>query len=148
MSWYWHLQAGGLSGRPLFESSTAVLRDMYRLTKGKLPIVGCGGVSSGQDAYEKIKAGGQTTQAFSPSLLFQVIFVVCNEMAPTLPQCLFSVPPHRDHAPFMLQRRMLGSSVSNSLGPMLLYLQGQALWRSTPLLRMMAPRWFRASRLS
>lgn len=50
-------QVGGLSGRPLFEPSTAVLRDMYRLTKGRLPIIGVGGVSSGQDAYAKIRAG-------------------------------------------------------------------------------------------
>lgn len=50
-------ETGGLSGRPLFESSTAVLRDMYRLTGGKLPIIGCGGVASGEDAYAKIRAG-------------------------------------------------------------------------------------------
>ncbi len=48
---------GGLSGRPLFEASTAVLRDMFRLTKGRLPIIGVGGVSSGADAYAKIRAG-------------------------------------------------------------------------------------------
>ena len=53
------LQVGGLSGPPLFDMSTEVLRDMYRLTKGKLPIIGVGGVSSGADAYAKIRAGGQ-----------------------------------------------------------------------------------------
>ena len=42
-----NLQIGGLSGPPLFDLSTEVLRDMYRLTKGKLPIIGVGGVSSG-----------------------------------------------------------------------------------------------------
>ena len=51
------LQVGGLSGKPLFDLSTAALSDMYRLTKGKLPIIGCGGVSSGEDAYRKIRAG-------------------------------------------------------------------------------------------
>ena len=51
------MQAGGLSGRPLFELSTRVLSDMYRLTKGQMPIIGCGGVSSGEDAYRKIRAG-------------------------------------------------------------------------------------------
>ncbi len=51
------MQIGGLSGPPLFEMSTEVLRDMYRLTKGKLPIIGVGGVSSGADAYAKIRAG-------------------------------------------------------------------------------------------
>jgi len=48
---------GGLSGPPLRGMSTAVLADMYRLTRGQVPIVGCGGVSSGADAYEKIRAG-------------------------------------------------------------------------------------------
>ena len=51
------MQAGGLSGKPLFELSTQVLSDMYRLTKGQMPIIGCGGVSSGEDAYRKIRAG-------------------------------------------------------------------------------------------
>ena len=51
-------EAGGLSGQPLMALSTSVLRDMYRLTGGKVPLVGCGGVSSGEDAYAKIRAGG------------------------------------------------------------------------------------------
>ena len=51
------LQAGGLSGRPLLEMSTEVLRDLFRLTEGKLPIIGVGGVGSGRDAYAKIRAG-------------------------------------------------------------------------------------------
>ncbi len=51
-------EAGGLSGPPLFEPSTRCLSDMYRLTGGRLPIIGCGGVSSGEDAYKKIRAGG------------------------------------------------------------------------------------------
>lgn len=51
------IQIGGLSGKPLLDLSTAALADMYRLTKGKLPIIGCGGVSSGEDAYRKIRAG-------------------------------------------------------------------------------------------
>lgn len=50
-------QAGGLSGAPLFERSTAVLSRMYRLTRGQLPIIGVGGVGSGEQAYRKIRAG-------------------------------------------------------------------------------------------
>ena len=53
------LQMGGLSGEPLREMSTEVLREMYRLTKGQLPIIGCGGISSGKHAYDKIRAGRQ-----------------------------------------------------------------------------------------
>lgn len=58
-------ETGGLSGEPLFEPSTAVLRDMYRLTKGKIPIIGVGGVSSGRDAYEKIKAGASLVEVYT-----------------------------------------------------------------------------------
>lgn len=58
-------QAGGLSGRPLFTASTRVLADMYRLTEGRLPIVGVGGVSSGGDAYAKIRAGASLVQLYT-----------------------------------------------------------------------------------
>ena len=50
-------QAGGLSGEPLREEADAALRDMYRLTGGKLPIIGCGGISTGRHAYQRIRAG-------------------------------------------------------------------------------------------
>lgn len=39
------------------EMATEVLEEMYRLTKGELPIIACGGVSNGEHAYEKIRAG-------------------------------------------------------------------------------------------
>ncbi len=58
-------EAGGLSGRPLFEPSTAVLRDLYRLTGGKLPLIGVGGVSSGAEAYRKIRAGASLVQLYT-----------------------------------------------------------------------------------
>ncbi|MBP2301595.1 quinone-dependent dihydroorotate dehydrogenase [Azospirillum picis] len=58
-------EAGGLSGRPLFESSTTVLREIYALTGGRLPIVGVGGVGSGADAYAKIRAGASLVQFYS-----------------------------------------------------------------------------------
>ncbi|EFN56854.1 hypothetical protein CHLNCDRAFT_22067 [Chlorella variabilis] len=58
-------EAGGLSGRPLFDMSTRVLRDMYTLTGGKLPIIGVGGVSSGEDAYAKIRAGASLVELYS-----------------------------------------------------------------------------------
>ena len=58
-------EAGGLSGRPLFGPSTAVLKEMYRLTGGKLPLVGVGGIASGADAYAKIRAGASLVQLYS-----------------------------------------------------------------------------------
>ncbi len=58
-------EAGGLSGRPLFAPSTEILRRMYRLTGGKLPLIGVGGVASGADAYAKIRAGATLVQLYS-----------------------------------------------------------------------------------
>lgn len=63
-------EKGGLSGRPLSEKSTGMIRNFYRLTGGKLPIIGAGGVSSGQDAYDKIRAGASLVQLYS-ALAFQ-----------------------------------------------------------------------------
>ena len=58
-------EAGGLSGRPLFEPATAVLSDFYRLTEGKLPLIGVGGVASGSDAYRKVRAGASLVQLYT-----------------------------------------------------------------------------------
>ena len=58
-------ETGGLSGVPLFESSTAMLRRMYAQTYGRVPIIGVGGVSSGLDAYIKIRAGASLVQLYS-----------------------------------------------------------------------------------
>ena len=58
-------QAGGLAGRPLFELSTRILHRLYSLTEGKMPLVGVGGVSSGADAYAKIRAGASLVQLYS-----------------------------------------------------------------------------------
>jgi dihydroorotate dehydrogenase len=58
-------EKGGLSGRPLREMSTQVLADMYRLTGGRIMLVGVGGVESGQDAYDKIRAGASFVQLYS-----------------------------------------------------------------------------------
>lgn len=59
------IEAGGLSGQPLFEQSTRILSRMYQLTKGRIPLVGVGGVSNGVQAYEKIKAGASLVQLYS-----------------------------------------------------------------------------------
>ncbi len=58
-------ETGGLSGKPLFEPSTEVLRKVYRLTEGRLPLVGVGGIASGDDAYAKIKAGASLVQLYT-----------------------------------------------------------------------------------
>ena len=58
-------QSGGLSGAPLRGKSTEVIRKFYQLTEGKLPIIGVGGISNVQDAYDKIKAGASLVQLYS-----------------------------------------------------------------------------------
>lgn len=58
-------EAGGLSGRPLLKLSTRILSDFYRLTEGKIPLIGVGGVASGRDAYEKIIAGASLVQFYT-----------------------------------------------------------------------------------
>jgi dihydroorotate dehydrogenase len=58
-------EAGGLSGRPLFAASTSLLAEMYRLTEGKLPLVGVGGIESAADAYAKIRAGASLVQLYT-----------------------------------------------------------------------------------
>ena len=57
--------AGGLSGRPLRGKSTRVIETVYRCSKGKLPIIGVGGVFTGDDAFEKIAAGASLVQAYT-----------------------------------------------------------------------------------
>jgi len=58
-------ETGGLSGAPLFTMSTAVLAEMYRLTGARIPLVGVGGICSGDDAYAKIRAGASLVQLYS-----------------------------------------------------------------------------------
>lgn len=58
-------ESGGLSGAPLFDLSTRILSEMYKLTEGKVPLIGVGGVSSGKEAYAKIKAGASLVQLYS-----------------------------------------------------------------------------------
>jgi dihydroorotate dehydrogenase len=63
-------QPGGLSGAPLMAPSTACLSALYRLTGGRIPLIGCGGVSGGADAYAKLRAGASLVQVYS-ALVFE-----------------------------------------------------------------------------
>ncbi|MBC7138243.1 MAG: quinone-dependent dihydroorotate dehydrogenase [Defluviimonas sp.] len=58
-------QAGGLSGAPLFAASTRILAHLSVLTQGRLPLVGVGGIASGEQAYAKIRAGASAVQVYS-----------------------------------------------------------------------------------
>ena len=58
-------ETGGLSGRPLLQPATKILSNLYRLTEGKLPLIGVGGVETADDAYAKIRAGASLVQLYS-----------------------------------------------------------------------------------
>jgi dihydroorotate dehydrogenase len=63
-------ESGGLSGRPLFARSTRMLALVYRLTEGRLPLIGVGGIDSGEAALAKIAAGASLIQLYT-GLVFE-----------------------------------------------------------------------------
>ena len=85
-------ETGGLSGRPLFEPSNAVLGEMYRLTEGRILLIGSGGVASGRDAYMKIRQGASLVQVYT-ALIYQgtgLVTRIKRELAQLLRQDGFS----------------------------------------------------------
>lgn len=58
-------QIGGLSGVPLRQRTTQLIAKVYKWTDGKIPIIGVGGIFSGQDAYDKILAGASAVQLYT-----------------------------------------------------------------------------------
>ncbi|MGN7679002.1 MAG: quinone-dependent dihydroorotate dehydrogenase [Anaplasma sp.] len=83
---------GGLSGPPLFDLSTRVLSEMYSLVGQKVVLIGCGGVSSGAQALQKIKAGASLVQLYT-ALVYEGMGVaqrINKELAELLVQEGFS----------------------------------------------------------
>ncbi|HEX6958754.1 MAG TPA: quinone-dependent dihydroorotate dehydrogenase [Ferrovibrio sp.] len=81
-------ESGGLSGAPLFERSTAVLRRLHRQVGGKMTLIGVGGIASGADAYAKIRAGANAVQLYS-ALVYEgpgLIARIKRELAALLKQ--------------------------------------------------------------
>jgi dihydroorotate dehydrogenase len=82
-------EAGGLSGRPLFDKSTAVLKGMAQRLGGKVPVVGVGGILSGIDAAAKIAAGASLVQFYSgmiyrgPALIRECVDAIRTQHAGT-----------------------------------------------------------------
>lgn len=82
----WAKEAGGLSGQPLFEKSTRLLSEFHTATNGKIDLIGVGGVSSGAQAYAKIKAGAKAIQLYS-ALVFhgpQLVREICDDLSANL----------------------------------------------------------------
>ncbi|WCR09399.1 quinone-dependent dihydroorotate dehydrogenase [Paracoccus stylophorae] len=63
-------EAGGLSGAPLFARATTVLARLYRETKGQVPLIGVGGIGTGAQAWDKLRAGASAIQIYS-ALVYQ-----------------------------------------------------------------------------
>ena len=81
-------ETGGLSGRPLKEMSTHVIRLLAAELKGSIPIIGVGGILSGEDAREKIEAGASLVQIYSgfiyrgPELIAEAAGAIASANAP------------------------------------------------------------------
>lgn len=58
-------EAGGISGVPVRDRSTAVIRFIYQVSQGQLPIIGVGGIFSAADAWDKITAGASLVQVYT-----------------------------------------------------------------------------------
>ncbi|MGS0730497.1 quinone-dependent dihydroorotate dehydrogenase, partial [Shewanella sp. 0m-11] len=58
-------EAGGLSGKPLNSLSTMVIKQLADCLKGKLPIIGVGGINAAEDALDKLDAGAEMVQIYS-----------------------------------------------------------------------------------
>jgi dihydroorotate dehydrogenase len=56
---------GGLSGKPLRQRSTEVIRYLHQKSGGRLPIIGVGGIASPEDAIEKLEAGASSVHVYS-----------------------------------------------------------------------------------
>jgi dihydroorotate dehydrogenase len=79
-------ETGGLSGRPLFDLSTRQLAKFYLLTKGRIPLIGVGGISDGATALAKIEAGASLLQVYSalvykgPELVSDILRELTSEV--------------------------------------------------------------------
>ena len=63
-------EAGGLSGQPAFTRTTRMLARVYQITEGKLPLIGVGGIDSGDSALAKVEAGASLLQLYT-GLIFE-----------------------------------------------------------------------------
>ena len=73
-----------LSGKPLFIKSTLMLKKMYVLTNGQIPLIGVGGISNAQECYQKIKSGASLIQLYTvltlkgPKILETILIDLIN----------------------------------------------------------------------
>ena len=81
-------ESGGLSGAPLTQRSTDIVRQLARALAGSVPIIGVGGIMSGADAAQKIAAGASLVQLYTglvyrgPALVSECTAALCNDGRP------------------------------------------------------------------
>lgn len=79
-------EAGGLSGRPVRQRSTEMIRHLWQQTQGQLPIIGVGGIFTGADAWEKLAAGASLLQVYTgwtyqgPWMVRQILEELLNQL--------------------------------------------------------------------
>ena len=77
-------EIGGLTGKPLFLKSTLILKKMYSLTNGQIPLIGVGGISNALECYEKIKSGASLVQIYTaltflgPDIINEILLELIN----------------------------------------------------------------------
>lgn len=79
-------ETGGLSGTPLFKLSTHILSEFYMASEGRIPLIGVGGIASGQDAYIKIRAGANAVQLYS-AMVYEgpaLAAIICKDLSARL----------------------------------------------------------------
>jgi dihydroorotate dehydrogenase len=59
------VEPGGLSGRPITKAVTRFIAHIYKITQGRLTIIGVGGIFNAQDAYDKLRAGANAVQIYT-----------------------------------------------------------------------------------
>ena len=112
-------EAGGLSGAPLYTQSTEVLRLVYRLTEGRMPLIGVGGISSGKDAYGKIRAGASLVQLYT-ALVYQgpgLLQRLKNELAQLLRRDGFASMADAVGADHRVRAAEIAATQSSSAAP-------------------------------
>ena len=82
-----YAETGGLSGKPLRARSTEIIRHLYRQSRGRVPIIGVGGIASAADAWDKIAAGASLVQIYTgmvfegPSLARDIVNGLLTRLA-------------------------------------------------------------------
>ncbi len=79
-------QAGGLSGKPLTERSDALTAFVYQYTEGKIPIIGVGGIMTGEDAVRRMKKGASLVQLYS-GLIYRGLGLVQDAKRAMIAEC-------------------------------------------------------------